>query len=367
MSKIFLQRGSRFSLVDDNFDKYPVLEKGLYDLRFNMEDGIYLEKTGESFEFNYKLYGLDNTFISHVLNTYKKSKVKKNMGVLLNGERGTGKTVCAKYLANQLDLPIIMISNDCPGLNNFISSVKQDVVFFFDEFEKNFKRGSDEYDENQSGESLLSIMDGVYNTGFSHIFILTTNELRINKNFLSRPSRIRYLKTFNPVMSKELLGEIADDFLKDSSRKQDLINFVSTLEFASIDIVKRIIEEINMHDCSIDEFKNFFNVSISEYTYCHWSTYHYDDPMGVRDYTIEQFLEDVKNRNSDEETVKDVYHNTSRIDCPFEQLTIGSIFRGDEIEYIDYDQKIIITRNVERSRRDFHKITSVFQKNLYAI
>ena len=99
MSKIFLQRGSRFSLVDDNFDKYPVLEKGLYDLRFNMEDGIYLEKTGESFEFNYKLYGLDNTFISHVLNTYKKSKVKKNMGVLLNGERGTGKTVCAKYLA----------------------------------------------------------------------------------------------------------------------------------------------------------------------------------------------------------------------------------------------------------------------------
>ena len=90
MSKIFLQRGSRLSLVDDNFDKHPILEKGLYDLRFTMEDGIYLEKTGEGFEFNYKLYGLDNTFISHVLNTYKRSKVKKNMGVLLNGERGTG-------------------------------------------------------------------------------------------------------------------------------------------------------------------------------------------------------------------------------------------------------------------------------------
>ena len=56
------------------------------------------------------------------------------------------------------------------------------------------------------------------------------------------------------------------------------------------------------------------NVSISEYTYCHWSTYHYDDPIGNNSYTIEQFLEDVKNRNSDEETVKDVYHNTSRID-----------------------------------------------------
>ena len=41
--------------------------------------------------------------------------------------------------------------------------------------------------------------------------------------------------------------------------------------------------------------------------------------------------------------------------------------RGDEIEYIDYDQKIIITHCMDRSRKDFHKITSVFQKNLYAI
>ena len=39
----------------------------------------------------------------------------------------------------------------------------------------------------------------------------------------------------------------------------------------------------------------------------------------------------------------------------------------DEIEYIDYDQKIIITHCMERNRKDFHKITSVFQKNLYAI
>jgi SpoVK/Ycf46/Vps4 family AAA+-type ATPase len=289
------------------------------------------------------------------------------MGVLLNGERGTGKTVCAKYLANQLDLPIIMISNDCPGLNNFISSIKQDVVFFFDEFEKNFKRGSDEYDENQSGESLLSIMDGVYNTGFSHIFILTTNELRINKNFLSRPSRIRYLKTFSPVMSKELLGEIADDFLDDLTKKEDLIKFVSTLEFASIDIVKSIIEEINLHGCSIEEFKNFFNVSISEYTYCYWSTYYYEDSGKENSYTLEQFIEDVKNRNNDEVTVHDVYHNTSRVDRPFDQLAPGLTFRGDEIEYIDYDQKIIITHNMERGRKDFHKITSVFQKNLYAV
>lgn len=366
MSKIFLQRGSRFSLADDNFDKYPLLEKGLYDLRFNMEEGIYLEKTGQSFEFNYKLYGLDKTFISHVINTYKNSKVKKNMGILLNGERGTGKTVCAKYLANQLDLPIIMISSDCPGLNNFISSVKQDVIFFFDEFEKNFKRGSDEYDENQSGESLLSIMDGVYNTGFSHIFILTTNELRINKNFLSRPSRIRYLKTFSPVMSRELLGEIADDFLDDSAKKEDLIKFVSTLEFASIDIVKSIIEEINLHNCPIDEFKNFFNVSISEYTYSHWSTYRYDDQRD-ENYTVEHFIEDVKNRDNDNETRMDVFFNTTRFDRPFEQLVPGLIFRGDEIEYIDYDQKIIVTNNRERNRRDFHKITSVYQKNLYAL
>jgi hypothetical protein len=362
MSKIFLQRGSSFSLAEDNFTVHPKLEKGLYDLRFNMETGISLEKIGESFQFDYKLYNLDNKFIDHVVNSYKNAPVKKNMGVLLNGERGTGKTVCAKYLANLLDLPIIAISGECPGLTNFIMSIKQDVIFFFDEFEKNFRRGTNEYDEDQSGESLLSIMDGVYNTGFSHIFILTTNELRINKNFLSRPSRIKYLKTFDSVMSKEVLEEIADDFLNDASKKEELIAFVSTLEFASIDIIKSIIEEMNIHNCGIDEFKRFFNVSISEYTYCYYSTYIYE--RDGDNYSMEEFFADAKEPYNDDNK-RVMYYNSLRCDRPFEALTVGSEFRNDEIVYLDPEKKYIVTYDIPSSRKTFYKVISVYQNKLY--
>lgn len=94
MSKVFLQRGDRYSITDDNFTLNSNLQKGIYDLRFDENTmSFYLEKINDCFHFGYKLYGLDHNLIDHVLNTYRKSPTKKNIGVLLNGTKGTGNLV----------------------------------------------------------------------------------------------------------------------------------------------------------------------------------------------------------------------------------------------------------------------------------
>ncbi len=63
-----------------------------------------------------------------------------NMGVLLNGVKGTGKSVTAKLICNELKnfLPIIIVDKAYEGLPQFISKIQQEVIIFIDEFEKVF-------------------------------------------------------------------------------------------------------------------------------------------------------------------------------------------------------------------------------------
>ena len=224
-----------------------------------MTGELFLEKISDSFHFGFKLYGLDNKLITHVINTYNKQENKRNIGVLLNGAKGTGKTVTAKYMCNKLGLPVIICDEPYPGLPAFLAGINHDCVFFFDEFEKSFRLECGD-NENCAGEDLLSIMDGVYNSDHCHIFVLTTNELKVNDNLLSRPSRIRYLKSFGDVIDRKILEEYIDDNLQRKEYRDEVIEFVNSLTMATIDIVKSIVDEVNLHDVHVSEFKEFFNV-----------------------------------------------------------------------------------------------------------
>lgn len=177
------------------------------------------------------------------------------------------KTVTAKLMCNKLNLPVIILNEEFPGLDNWLSKLNQDCIFFMDEFEKKFRR-KDIDNSEAAGRSLLSIMDGVHNnSGHSHIFILTTNDMYIDNNLISRPSRIRYIKNFGSVISKNILIEYVDDNLKYPEHRDSVMDFIDTLDMATIDIVKSVVEEVNIHNCSVDEFKRFFNVREAKYDY----------------------------------------------------------------------------------------------------
>lgn len=74
------------------------------------------------------------------------------------------------------------------------TSIDFDCIFFFDEYEKEFKNSSD----------VLSFMDGTYNSIYRKVFLLTTNELNVDPNLLGRPSRIRY-KSLSVIFPRKLL------------------------------------------------------------------------------------------------------------------------------------------------------------------
>ena len=301
------------------------LDEGIYQTHQNPITGeIFLEKIGDQFGFGFKLYGIDEKLVNHVINTYNKQETKRNLGILLNGAKGTGKTVTAKLIANKLGLPVIICDEPYGGLAQFLAGINHDCVFFFDEFEKNFRMDCGD-DDNCAGESLLSIMDGVYNSDHCHVFILTTNELKVNDNLLCRPSRIRYLKSFGEIIDRKILEEYVNDNVQKKEYIPEIMDFVDTLEIATIDIVKTIVDEVNLHDVHVDEFKSFFNVKEARYLY-HTRTWCYN--VESRDeITTEQFFKNLKIKWDAE---------NSEYRPPYNSMTLAKAFKNFKVgDFLD--------------------------------
>jgi hypothetical protein len=253
-----------------------------------------------------------------------------------------------------------------PGLISYLSSFNFDCIFFFDEFEKQF---------DESDCSILQIMDGVYNSEFRKIFLLTTNQLNINPNLLSRPSRIRYVREFGN-LSKSVVEEYLDDNLKDNSGREDLLNYIDTLTISTIDILKAIVEEVNIHGVeSFLEAKKFFNVEIASYTYRGTSGRVELEDVKDGNYNIQSFLKDVyayKNRyalrekfNSDMEVakndderikIKKAYNEASRITAHMDYFTVyeqdkawdklkpdKDLFNNEQVIGVDVKNNVVVT------------------------
>ena len=80
MSKVFLKRGSVFNQTEGNFEVLNTLDNGVYQTHFDdRTNEIFLEKISEGFNFGFKLYGVDETLVRHVIDTYNHQIVKKNI------------------------------------------------------------------------------------------------------------------------------------------------------------------------------------------------------------------------------------------------------------------------------------------------
>ena len=242
--------GNTFRLeeISQQLERLPV---SVYLLRYNQRIGFYLEQIEEAFPLPSKIYGLCDKFVERVLKTW--NSTSSNLGVLFNGIKGTGKTVTCEIIANKINLPIIIVDTAFDDVDSLLANIQQDVVLFFDEFEKVFPR------EWNSPGKLLTLMDGVTKGVHRKLFLLTTNELSIDPNMIQRPGRIRYVKTFGN-LQPEVIYEIVEDRLQDKSFTKQVIDFISELELITVDIVCSIVDEVNIHGETPDKFKDVFNV-----------------------------------------------------------------------------------------------------------
>ncbi len=229
-------------------EEFEKLENAIYKVILDPFERACLVKVADDFTFDYKLYGLESDLINRVLKTYNATD-HGNLGILLNGLKGTGKTVTSKQIANRLNQPIIIVGENRPQFPSFLNSIPQNITIFIDEYEKTFGNAS----------NMLTIMDGASNSDYRRVFLLTTNELRVESNMIQRPGRVRYLKTFDH-LKPAVIKEIVDDILIHKQFTDECVQFISTLETITVDIVKAVLNEVNIHEESPKEFESIFNV-----------------------------------------------------------------------------------------------------------
>lgn len=199
-----------------------------------------LRKMADEFTFGFKIYDLGAEDIMRKIDITWNSDVfvdgKKNLGVIFNGLKGTGKTIASKILSNRMQMPVVIVPEAFDGLLSFIQSLCFECTILIDEAEKTFK---------EDGDVLLKMIDGVYNES-RKLYILTTNRLSIDENLLGRPGRVRYIKQFGNLTAKAV-GDYIKDNLRDQSKKEQILDVVDILEISTIDILKAIVDEVNIH------------------------------------------------------------------------------------------------------------------------
>lgn len=241
----------------------PKIIPGVYTLMFNDTVGFYLEKhTG--FSLPPKLYGDTVKQCNRIVTTFKDRN--ENTGVLLSGEKGSGKTLLAKAVGIEcvnFGMPVIVVSSGYQGDNfkSFLARIDQPYMLMFDEFEK-------VYNKTEGQDFLLSILDGVMSQ--KRLTVMTTNDVfKINQYMMNRPGRIFYNLSFDG-LSDKFIEEYVEDHLENKSNAPGLIKLSEVFPKLNFDMLKSIIEEMNRYNEAAIDTLEYLNIKHTDH-HTHYS------------------------------------------------------------------------------------------------
>lgn len=256
LSTKFAYQGTRVSVL--TFDENQItsdLKPGVYSVGFNPMAGFYLTKRGERLTVPNKIYGSVERKVNKILNSYLNSN--KSFGVLLSGDKGSGKTMTSSVVANQcidkLNIPVILIESafDGGGLTEFVEKLGE-CVLFIDEFGKKFN------DEEGDQGSLLGLFDG---TGSGRRLVLLTENSTcdINQYMLNRPGRVHYHFRHEKLDEQIVREYCQDKDVPEASIEQICLRREASREF-SFDVLQAIVSEYQFFGGDITEICDDLNI-----------------------------------------------------------------------------------------------------------
>jgi hypothetical protein len=222
--------------------------------------GIFLESC-IGFAVGERVYGPQVPKVAKILSTF--GKLDRNLGVLLSGDKGMGKSIMMKLTAMEAikeGLPVVIITNQLPGLVDFIQSLDQPSVVLFDEFDKIFREIDDDDPQNQ----LLSLLDGTLASA-KKLFIMSCNEVwRISDYMINRPGRLHYHIRFSYPTEAEIVEYCVDHLEPEQRSVIPKILELSYRMALSYDTLRAICFEVsNLGETNLGDVIRDLNISAS--------------------------------------------------------------------------------------------------------
>ncbi|XKX17617.1 ATPase [Klebsiella phage phi1_175008] len=255
---MFTVFGSQIFLRQKSGVDIDVIPAGTFGVGVTMEGTFYLYPKNDM-EIPAVTYGDTDDKSERIIKTFL-SRKGKNTGILLEGTKGSGKTLQAKMLSvalRKIGIPTISIGSafNGEGFINFMSKIKQPVMVMVDEFDKL-------YAEKEHQDGLLTLLDGV--GGYDKLFVLTKNDGYVSEFLRNRPSRIFYSFSY-----KKLPKSTLDDYLaKNLENKAFLADFETLYNLSSdlnFDVIQSLVEELNRYpNDKFSDALTLMGISINE-------------------------------------------------------------------------------------------------------
>jgi hypothetical protein len=237
----FIRNSNTYRIAsEESLDIQQTLPVGNYTVKFNDMGGFFFLEMVDSFSQVTKLYGDTQKHSDRILKTYLDRPI--STGVMLTGEKGSGKSLLAKTLsidAAAIGIPTIIINDPWVGdnFNKFLQDIEQPCVILFDEFEKVY--------DSEHQEKALTLLDGVFPS--RKLFVITCNDKwRVNEHMRNRPGRIYYMidyKGLDPIF----IEQYCNDVLENKHYIEKIVTIAALFEQFNFDMLKALVEEMNRY------------------------------------------------------------------------------------------------------------------------
>lgn len=259
----FTQAGDLFTPTsgkDTFLDSLPV---GNYIIVETMS-GLKFQRV-DSFGDPGRMYGNIDKRADRIMSTFLDRP--RTTGVLLSGEKGSGKSQLARNVSRlgyEQGIPTILVNAPyCgDGFNALLASIEQPAIVLMDEFEK-------VYSHQEQQEQVLTLLDGMMTS--QKLFVLTVNDkYKVNNHMKNRPGRIFYALEFQG-LEAEFIEEYCQDNLNNKEEIPNVLKISALFQAFNFDMLKALVEEMNRYDegafdaCEMLNAKPFSTESTTTY------------------------------------------------------------------------------------------------------
>ena len=250
----YMKSGNTFRIATKaSMDLHEQLPAGNYVVKQDPFENFYIEQI-EGFDVPSKMYGDTIRNTERIINSFWDRE--KSTGVMLVGEKGSGKTLLSKNICVELakqSVPTIVINHPWVGdkFNTLIQSIQQPCIVMFDEFEKVYKA--------EEQEELLTLLDGIYSS--KKLFMLTSNDKwRVDSHMRNRPGRIFYMVDFKGLDETFIREYCNDNLLFAGNTINTIVSIASVFGAFNFDMLKALVEEMNRYGETPQEAMRILNV-----------------------------------------------------------------------------------------------------------
>ena len=345
--------GHIYQIYDDGVKTFNQLPAQVYNVSFSKMTGFFLQKF-DDIEITEKVYGVATEKLDKVVKSFE--IFERNLGVILSGEKGIGKSLFAKMLSEEMvsrGYPVLIVNQFIPGIADFLTSSQQEVVVLFDEFDKTFySKDGDSMDDPQS--SMLTLFDGL--SQGKKMFIVTCNKLNhLNDYLVNRPGRFHYHFRFEYPTSEEiteyLRDKISEEYFNEIPKVVSFANKVS-LNYDCLRAIAFELESGTPFEIAIRDL-NILNIQKEQYII----SAVFSDGSIYRDETMLDMF-------SDNDISRVIYVNPSRdfrfkitfnpLDAEFDYSKGKQIVRASDVDF-EWEEWYVDSEDKE----DFHKLTEI--------